>query len=232
MNRRGFSLIELLIVLGVMVALGAVAAVELGGASDEARLDAAIRRTRTAFALARAEAQRAGGPLALVARAGRHGTRLEIEPFDPAADDRASNAAGGETGGAARTNGAPRRPRVIAELPERVTVSDRPPEPAAMLVSTPRVEGAAVAPTTPASPARPSATPEGLRLAVMLPDGTCWVSGPRYVIGPGSRVARITASRWTGLAHAERIEITGEVPEPGEPPPERPETDAGGRTGG
>lgn len=181
MRRRGFSMIELLIVVAIVVALGAVVSASLLGWGADARFEEASRRVESAFVIARADALREGRALAIMARPdrGRDGMDLVLETFDPE---------GGSEAGA-------RPSRRLVALPDGVRVVDR-------LESQ---DGAGTA--APGADAAVQAGAGGsVRLCVMLPDGGAWASAPVYLVGPGDRAAKIGVNRWTGTARIEVVE--------------------------
>ncbi len=182
MHRRGFSLIEVLIVVGVVVALGAVVSASLLGWGADARFEEASRRVESAFVIARADALRESRALAVVARPDRVGVALVREPF--------------EAGGAGASGAGARPARRLVTLPDGVRVSDR-------LEST--QEGAGTAAS--ANPAVREGAGESVRLCVMLPDGGAWASAPVYLLGPDDRAAKVGVSRWTGAARIEVVEV-------------------------
>ncbi len=206
MPRRGFSILELLIVVGVIVALGAVVSASLFGLAAGARFDEAVRRVEAAFVLARADAQREGRALAIVADSGPEGVELVLERFEP--DSAMAAKPAGPAGG-------PESRRLVL-LPGGVRVTDHlPPAP-----------GTAASPAVPDAEAgadRAEGGRESVRVCVMLPDGGAWASRPMYLVGPGERAAKIGVNRWTGTARVEVVE-SREGADPGEEVERPPET--------
>lgn len=180
MRRRGFSMIELLIVVGVVVALGAVVSASLLGWGADARFQEASRRVESALVIARADALREGRALAIMARSDRGRVALVLETFEP---ERVGSEAGA------------RPSRRLVVLPDGVRVVDR-------LESQ---DGAGTAAAR-ADAAVQEGAEVSVRLCVMLPDGGAWASAPVYLVGPGDRAAKIGVNRWTGTA---RIEVVG-----------------------
>lgn len=66
----GFTLVELLLVLALVVVLAALVAPSLSGTLEKVRLDAAAEQIRTAWIDARLEAMRSGEPVAFQCRLG------------------------------------------------------------------------------------------------------------------------------------------------------------------
>ena len=69
-RRRGFTLVELLLVLALAVVIAALAAPSMSGTLARVRLDAAAEEVRTAWVEARLEAMRTGEPVAFQCRLG------------------------------------------------------------------------------------------------------------------------------------------------------------------
>jgi type II secretory pathway pseudopilin PulG len=206
MPKRGFSILELLIVLGVVVALGAVVSANLFGLAAGARFEEAVRRIEAAFVLARADAQREGAALAMVADSGPERVALVLERFEPgsAVEGERADPAGG------------RASRRLVLLPAGVRVEDQLP------VGTGTTDSPAVPPAE-AGASRNASGRESVRMCVMLPDGGAWTSKPVYLVGPGERAARIEVNRWTGMARIEIVEAR-EGADPGEERELPPET--------
>lgn len=76
---RGFSLIEILAVVAILVVVSAVALPALGDRLERARFDAAVSRIDTGLVWARAEAQRRAAALRVVARKTGGVWGLEVE---------------------------------------------------------------------------------------------------------------------------------------------------------
>jgi len=95
-GRRAFTLIELLIVVGVLVALSALALPYVTGMAERQAFDAAVERVVSQAASARAYAQREGVVVELVAV--EDGARIEARTVDLLA-------AAPETGGGAGAGG-------------------------------------------------------------------------------------------------------------------------------
>lgn len=209
MPKRGFSILELLVVVGVIVALGAVVSASLFGLAAGARFDEAVRRVEAAFVLARADAQRERTALAVVADSGADGVALVLERFEPgsepaaAVEPRPAGSAGGRVS------------RRLVLLPPGVRATDQlPPAP-----------GSADSRTVPPAgtgTARAEGGRQSVRVCVMLPDGGAWASGPVYLVGAGERTAKIGVNRWTGTARVEVVEARNamDAPEEVERPPE------------
>lgn len=189
MARRGLTLVEVLVALALVLALMALALPAVEGRLAEARFDAALRQTEAAMMVARAEAQRQGKPIRLVARPVRGGELgLFMEAVDPA------TAAGdpGDSGaaGAAPATGAAAQSGVAwAVLPAKVTVSETPPPEAG------ETGGAA----TEISVEPKGAPPSPVTLAVFFADGSATSHGLVYITG-GDQTVSVRVNRWTGAA--------------------------------
>lgn len=232
MDRRGFSVIELLVVLGVLVAVGAVVTADLAGRTADARLAEASRRVESAFVLARAEAQRAGRAMNLLARAEGRTARLVLAAFDA---DGESIDGSGDGGRAAPRATPPPSERLLVVLPAGVLVTSG----EASSAGGAGLDAASGRPTEPrpgddAGAASVAGASEPVRLAVMLPDGTCRAEPSCRLVGPGPRRAGVTVSRWTGRARVapiadEAATEAGASPSRERPPKPEPLSGGGGR---
>lgn len=203
MPKRAFSLIELLIVVGVVVALGALVSVNLLDAAASAGFDEAARRIESAFVLARADAQRERRPLSVVAVEGAKGVSLVLETFEPGAE--------GASGGQPSAAGEERAARRLVVLPRGVRITHEAPAAAEGGVA-----GGAGGGVTEESR---RAGDERVRLCVMLPDGGAWSAATAY-LRARERAAKIGVNRWTAGAVIEPVaDATGE-PESSELPAE------------
>ncbi len=215
MAKRGFTLLEVLIALGVLVALGALVSASLVGFASGARFDGGVRRIGAALVLARADAQREGRALSVVALEGGGAVMLMVEPFEPeAAEGREQTGLetrrATEEGPQSRSiaigvpdhgKGSERARRRLVVLPAGVRISSEAPEAQSGKWKVESGHSAAEE----AENAAGHEGPETVRLCVMLPDGSAWAAAPVYVIG-GSRAARLVVNRWTGAARAEPVE--------------------------
>src|SRR5690349_17281583 len=129
MERRGMTLIEVLAVVAILAVLGALALPAVESRIDSARFDAAGREVEAAVVMARAEAQRRGAVVSLVARGMGNGeTGLFEEVMSDGAARRESLDNGTSEAGATATerdsaHGDGSAPVVILESGVRVTAT-------------------------------------------------------------------------------------------------------------
>ena len=207
-GRRAFTLIELLIVVGVLVALSALALPYVTGMAERQAFDAAVERVVSQAASARAYAQREGVVVELVAV--EDGARIEARTVDllAAAPETGGGAGAGGVRGVdgrdAAMRGTKAAQKLRREMERRVEAvaarvgaaapgaagDGRIREPWAVNELAPD----AVAGTEPPAEldARPEFTPaEGdVRLALFLPDGSAAAVRELWITD-GARAARI-----------------------------------------
>jgi hypothetical protein len=233
MARRGFTLLETLIAVGLMVAIGALAVPAVWGRTESARLDAAGRQAAAMIVRCREESQRRGEPLALsFSDAG--GAWLVMERVSGAGarervgrgEERASaREAPGAWGGAAEAGPAPADAGVMVEV-------DREPLPDGVVVlvekpaSGPEGGAALAGVEAPAPRGAPVAREGNLRLVVFMPDGSAVMPRAFYVrSAPASaRALEVVAHRWSGGAEVRELDLSAETEgggaeECGAPPP-------------
>jgi prepilin-type N-terminal cleavage/methylation domain-containing protein len=190
MGSRGFTLLEVLVALAVVAVMASLAIPGLWGRMDGAKLNAAARQVEAALVTIRANSQRDGVALELVAIDGPGGVRLRADPLGSGA---------GEVGAGTL---APRPSRVLATLPAgvRIILSVPPPEEDVMLAPEGQTRRAGYSPGGDELP---------VKLAVLLPDGSVVATGP-FRIGMGERQSAgqtgsdrpallVRINRWTGV---------------------------------
>jgi len=180
---HGFTIVEILVVLALLVVLAAVAAPSLSAMSDGASFDEAVEMTRSSGAVARAEAATRGEPVELVAMSSPEGgqrlvvRRFAVAPPGPAAAADAST---------------PSSP-VLLEIGEfaraiRVRAGSPSPEGAE---SDPELEGAG-------SALEAGTSSIEVVLGVYWPSGSSRVSEAWFIEGPGDRLVSGAINPWNG----------------------------------
>jgi prepilin-type N-terminal cleavage/methylation domain-containing protein len=206
MVRHGFTLIEMLAVIAILVVVTAISLPVVEDRLAEARFDAAVRRVDAGMAWARAESQRRGEALRVEVRASSGGMGLFLAPLEQAGASVASPGPSPGSGSEKATTAA--QPFVSVE--QGLTVSDR--DPSANLG-----EGASGEPTgkpmeKPALAVRgPDAAAdagEPLIVATFLPDGSAMAAGPFYVSGY-ARAASLAVNHWTGGVRIRLLDLSG-----------------------
>lgn len=211
MGRRGFTLIESLVVLAVLAIIAAIAAPSLLGRRPTVHFDNALDRTRSALTMARARAMETRAPVSVYASWTSDSAPVRLFMTGPDAEDHHASTRRGEQ---------PVDPMSLHALPDdepdgwkRVLI-DLPP--GVRLVREEELEELAAAAAasrdsnldtlvlpTP-EPALPT-TDQRLRLGVFLPDGSAAASAPGALISQEGQVARIRISGATGVASIERL---------------------------
>jgi prepilin-type N-terminal cleavage/methylation domain-containing protein len=216
MVRRGFTLLELLIVLGVLLALIALVFPALGSRVAGARFDAGKRQVEAALVMARAEAQRQGRAMALRSCPAAQDAGLCVEPFDAVIPE-------GEAGATGEQKADTPQPWVV--LPRGVRVTDRVPQSGASsgAAAEDRPESADDLWGAAAKSKRPLVSPgsASVVIAVFQADGSAWAPGGSYLVqenvGEGPRVVEIRVNRWTGSAAMHEVNLN--APDATESPP-------------
>ena len=192
-SRRALTLIEVLAAIAVIVVLSAVAMPLLSGRVAAARFDTAARRVETAVVMARAEAQRRGETMRLVARDSAGGQRLVLAPFG----DTGSEESPGE--GSVHTE------TILAEeLGSGVRLAQG------------SATGAEA--NTVLTAGLPQARAPEFLIATFLPDGTVTPGGVIH-LAAGKRTLEVRLNSWTGAATLMPVaasEETGEAEGGGE----------------
>lgn len=193
MERRALTILELLIAIVLVASLTALVVPAVLGRVGDFSLDAAARQVEAAFIAARAQAQREGLPVAVMARpeaGGGVGVFIEAmeAPEEPSED-----------------GFAPAEPLVAAwtVLPSRVELTDSAGE-GDLGEFSPAQDGEAGELQGDDGTDRDETAPP-LLVAVVLPDGTASLEGERYLEGPGGERLRLRVNRWTGAARFERV---------------------------
>ena len=175
MRRPGFTILELVIALGVIALLGGLAAPALYSRLGDSRLEAAARDVAAVVAAVRADAVREGRALELRAERDGAGVRLVSAPLE-------EGPIAGEDGAA------PEPVRTLRfELPAGVDVSDSLPD--------------GVEASPPLAPAEVAA-PRDVVIGVLMPDGSAWSSTVTYLAlaHEPTRALEVKLNSWTGVA--------------------------------
>lgn len=211
MCRRGLTLLELLIVIGLVVALGAIVLPAMTGVQRQRAFDSTVQIIRDQLLLARAHAQSTGSPVEVLYYS--HSPRVEARLFDPELQASPSPYVDADGWG----DGPQSEPLMLDEEDEaelvigeawayrhlaggiRITRT-----PAQQDVNEFEDEFGSFDEFGAGSDDRsqlfdPDEDPEAIRLAVFLPDGSALVAQPFWVIDNSGRVGRLEVNPWTGL---------------------------------
>lgn len=207
---RGLTLLELLIALALLAALGALVLPSLAGRIAAATADAAAEELAAAAGMARAHALSVGGAVALVAavspRAEREGWRgsgdhalwlyadgVSDDALRPEGDDAAPDRAEEALSAGAR---------FLAELPRGCSLGH----------SLPERGGAGDWAVGEAAAAHGvEETPPIVRLAVFLPDGSPLRPRPVYLGARGGRVFRLDLGPHSGRATVRAVQVSSDA---------------------
>ena len=231
-------MLETLIALGLMLAIGALAIPAVWGRTSAARLDGASRQVSAMIVRCREEAQRRGEPLAL-AFSDAGGAWLVMERVSGAdsqqgersrrADERSSSREGGAGAGATVSESGALVEVDREALPDGVVISLEKPATGEAALDAVASRGQASA----AEQQGGARAAGSLRLVVFMPDGSAVMSGvPTFYVRTGagsSRALEVRALKWSGGAEVREIDLTREPEEgadrdAGVPPPPAPES--------
>lgn len=219
MLRRGLTLLELLLVIGVLLALGAIVMASVMSGLDGRAFSITADTIHNQLLLARSHAQQTRTPVVIRYRG--NPPRLEASLLIVGSRTEGGGGLGGPEDGTLRepTTGGlePRAAGLIAEgwarldLPDGVWIARETAE-----MGDPAVDGEPLFGDL--EPRRDAAPME---MAVFLPDGSALV-GERFVVGDrAGRRVRLTVNPWTGLPAFEPLVInddrTANRDEAGEP---------------
>ena len=210
---RGLTLLEMLIVLALLAALGALVLPALAGRIGAATAAAAAEELGAAAGMARARAVSRGRAVALVAvREGRE-VRLFAEEVESGALRSADEE---ETGTEEVALGA--AAEFLSELPGECSLGHEAPS---------EDEGGGAGGGEVIAERAPDGSDSVMQLAVFLPDGSPLRPHPAYLKAPGGKVFRLDLGACTGRATVTVVEIgasdsegaaeergAGEEPEP------------------
>jgi type II secretory pathway pseudopilin PulG len=206
MTRRGVTLLELLLAIALLLAMGALVMPALFDRLGERAFESSAEIVRSQLLLARAHAQTTGEPIEVWFASDP--SRVVARRFDPETAMLESPDDGGGPGpGTARSElpsgpeedeGAALDPLLLPEpwadrpLADGVWITDRQEDVA---------EGTTEAPSLVAADERP----QSIRIALFMPDGSAVLADPVWFADEHGRRGRLTVNRWTGLASFEQI---------------------------
>ncbi|MHC4415611.1 MAG: hypothetical protein ACYS0G_10035 [Planctomycetota bacterium] len=239
MNRRGLTLLELLLAIGLLVALGALVWPAFVGSLNERAFETTADVVRHQLLLARAHAQTTGVPVEVTYR--RNPPRIEarlfqagpiaveqgtyVEPLDATDDDRGEppgiDDEQSDREGLIASGWAHRR------LPDEIWIATR-------RGDDPDENGEGEADAGQEAEwggGAPDTTQEEdlderpwIRLAVFVPDGSALLGAPVWLRDSDGRLGRLQVNAWTGLPSFDRVtETADEPPPPAEEEREEPE---------
>ncbi|UCD76493.1 MAG: prepilin-type N-terminal cleavage/methylation domain-containing protein [Phycisphaerales bacterium] len=232
MPRRGFTLLELLIAIALLLALGALSLPAIMGQLDERRFESAVELTTSHLLLARAHAQATGRtvevlyrfpPARLEARIFQPGEMSEGDPSDwPSNEGIAGDEEGEETGYYSlewdeeqNTAGLIHEGWALRALPAGIRLSSAPPDGAeGLLAEWSEFEeeswGEGFSPPVEPMPAEEDDDPVTIRLAVFLPDGSALICEPAWLWDRNDHLERLTVNPWSGLPQIQDDDLVGE----------------------
>jgi type II secretory pathway pseudopilin PulG len=220
-GRRAFTLIEAMLALVLMMCLAGLTVWSFSAALSQRGVSEAGSRIEAAVSMGRAEAQRRGEALELVAVSGQGGGRLVVRPLaqTPSQAERSSSeAASGasrqasESGGWTRQTNQPAdeagvqrasRSSEMARLPERVIVESVRAGGEQASPEGQRGELSAGQATT--NNDVPSTRQEEVVLAILWPTGHTTQRGQAVVRGPSGELRSILIDQWTGVCRVEAM---------------------------
>ncbi len=168
MGRGGFTLLELIVVIVLLVALGGLALPGLFARLAGSTVEAVRTRMEAASAICRAEAQRSGEVVEMSVREESGSVVVRSRAVNPARIDPAAG-------------------EVLLELPAGYTVTESAPGLKAVGDQAVQAEQ---------EERSPSSSDDGLVLAVFQPDGSGTVPGERFVV-VGETVVGVHLARWS-----------------------------------
>lgn len=214
MRRRGFTLIEVVLVLTLLVALGAIVLPAVGTLLGPTLFEETVERVRAELLLARADAQRDGVVVRVTAEpVGRAESRedlswrvvsrrVDLFARPPEGGDGSILGAGEDAplgGDEELAAGA-----LLLALPRGVRFAEPGDEPGSQIEDG-RPEASERATEPPAmeqeeeeSAAALDAEPRPIVLAIFMPDGSALASTETLLVGSDGRRATLSVSRWSG----------------------------------
>jgi prepilin-type N-terminal cleavage/methylation domain-containing protein len=214
MARRGLTLLELLIVLGLLVALAAIAIPSLQGLLEKQSFELAVESTQQQLLLARAHAQATGQPVEIRWRA--ESNAVEARSFDPAAESASDSSQTGQADSEMAGIEGPGDPLQLEswatiELPRGVTIRARPPSQVLAgdsdETSSTTLELLADSSESETADNEVEA-PEfvDIQLAVMTPDGGAMVGNDVWFADDAGRAGKLVINPMTGAGRWEPLD--------------------------
>jgi Tfp pilus assembly protein FimT len=204
---RGFSIVEVLIALSIVVAIGALAMPNLVGMSKTVRMKEAGRIVEDAVAEARTEAQRRGVAIRLHAETTPDGRTVLVGKAASVRDVVNQRLQGegeaSETGHAAPGASRFGQALVWAQLPEGCSLDTE---------ATDGIEDANTTPNNTWEPTDEQRANLPKWLWVVLPDGAVSSERASTLKGPGERRASVVVNRWTGSVRVRELASSNTSP--------------------
>ncbi|MBX3363711.1 MAG: prepilin-type N-terminal cleavage/methylation domain-containing protein [Phycisphaeraceae bacterium] len=208
MVRRGFTILELLIVLGLLGAIAAIVLPAVGGRTAAYSFDEAVRQVRSAVGACRADARRTGKPVELLAAWQEDGRVMLVglvvqserdeEPLDVALFGGLTLE--GVSSGMSGDQSMLLAGRRYATLPRTTSIRLR--EDLAEIADMyAELDEAFVPEPTPARRGRDVRRP--VSLGIFMPDGSFLAGEAVEVVGSDGRAGRLRVHPWTGGATIE-----------------------------
>lgn len=207
MRKRGFTLMELLVVLGIVLALASVVVPVAVTWSRASHLESAGSQLEATLIMARADAQRHSSPVRVLARMTPSG---EVELVSESVSLTDESSVFQDDGAVAPTSasGAPSKDQgessvdaskvsSVSMLPKGVSVSQ----------SLPSDSPAASGESEASDSSQRSERREGdwMLLAVFLPDGEVVRPGPRYLVDGQGKAAQVCVESWSGRVSVKQL---------------------------
>lgn len=203
MNRRGFTLLELLIVIGLVLGLGALVWPVMTKFQQERIFDSTVEIVRDQLMLARAHAQATGKPVEVIYLS--QPPRVEARMFDPILramqenDDLESLNLSDEQ----LEDSVIAEPWAYRHLPSKVHISNKPQQ---------NNDGDDLYEFSDFSEDDfldfdQDPQPRIIRLAIFLSDGSALLGNPFWIVNSEGRQGRIAVNPWTGIAGYEQSSI-------------------------
>lgn len=203
MNRRGFTLLELLIVIGLVLGLGALVWPAMTKFQQERIFDSTVEIVRDQLMLARAHAQATGKPVEVIYLS--QPPRVEARMFDPILramqenDDLESLNLSDEQ----LEDSVIAEPWAYRHLPSKVHISNKPQQ---------NNDGDDLYEFSDFSEDDfldfdQDPQPRIIRLAIFLSDGSALLGNPFWIVNSDGRQGRIAVNPWTGIAGYEQSSI-------------------------
>ncbi|MCH8822277.1 MAG: prepilin-type N-terminal cleavage/methylation domain-containing protein [Planctomycetes bacterium] len=203
MNRRGFTLLELLIVIGLVLGLGALVWPAMTKFQQERIFDSTVEIVRDQLMLARAHAQATGKPVEVIYLS--QPPRVEARMFDPILKAMQEN----DDLESLNLSDEQLEDSVIAEpwayrhLASKVRISNKPQQ---------NDDGDDLYefsdfPEDEFLDFDQEPQPRIIRLAIFLSDGSALLGKPFWIVDSDNRQGRIAVNPWTGIAGYEQSSI-------------------------
>ncbi len=206
---KGFSIVEVLIALSIVVAIGALAMPNLVGMSKTVRMKEAGRIVEDAVAEARTEAQRRGVAIRLHAETTPDGRTVLVgkaaSVHDVVNQRLQGEGEASETGHAAPGASRFGQALVWAQLPEGCSLDTE---------TTDGTEDANTPPNDAWEPTDEQRANLPKWLWVVLPDGAVSSERASTLKGPGERRASVVVNRWTGSVRVRELAANSTTPTP------------------